>query len=220
MRKIMILFLALTVSISLFEMRAFASTRVKPYRPEEDNLVNLQSQIYSVTEPPLFKHRLTWNIESINYYVDDSASKYTNPIEKAANNWVYTGYGYNRLYPFTQTTNKQMSAADFTTYNSNDGINAITYHYIPCIEYIDFGRPVDPQVEDWTYCEIELNTYNMDTFAFNTRQGVIAHEMGHLFGLMHNDLNSYSIMCQYATGRQVYTVQQVDVNSFLKRYPN
>lgn len=220
MKRVASAFLTLIFAICVFssETRASAAGRVKPYRPEEDNLINTEIQPYSVTEPPVYPYSLTWNIESINYYVYDSASTYTTQIANAANNWVYTGYGYNRLYPFTQTTNVTMSAADFTSYKKDNGENAVTYHCVPVAG--NLGLHVSAMEEDWTYCEIRLNNFYMTGFSSTTRQGVIAHEMGHLFGLMHNDLNSYSIMCQMATGRAVYKVQQVDVNAFLKKFPN
>ena len=33
------------------------------------------------------------------YYIDQSAPGYSGTISGAANNWVYTGWGYNKLYP-------------------------------------------------------------------------------------------------------------------------
>jgi hypothetical protein len=78
------------------------------------------------TEPPLLGGNLTWNIESIYYYVDSSANSYVTPIASAANNWVYTGYGYNRLYPNRRTTNVSNSAIDIFGYNSNDNTNGFT----------------------------------------------------------------------------------------------
>lgn len=65
------------------------------------------------------RHKMTWNVENIWYYVDSSVSSYyTYLISRAADNWVHTGVGYNKLYPLTKTTNITLSAVDF----SNTGL--------------------------------------------------------------------------------------------------
>ena len=72
----------------------------------------------STTEPPLLGGNLIWNIESIYYYVDSSANSFVTPIANAAYNWVYTGYGWNNLYPNSRTYNITYSAIDIYGYSS------------------------------------------------------------------------------------------------------
>lgn len=45
------------------------------------------------------------------------------------------------------------------------------------------------------------------------------HEIGHAFGLDHNNSNQYSIMCQMEFGRQVQSVQAVDNTALNGLYP-
>jgi len=68
------------------------------------------------TLPPT-SYKTTWNIEDIWYYLDSTAVGYSGTISGAANNWVHTGHGYNKLYPNTRTTNKYNSAIDFYSTN-------------------------------------------------------------------------------------------------------
>ena len=82
----------------------------------------------STTEPPLLGGNLIWNIESIYYYVDSSANSFVTPIANAAYNWVYTGYGWNNLYPNSRTYNITYSAIDIYGYSSADEIMA-TQHF-------------------------------------------------------------------------------------------
>lgn len=48
--------------------------------------------------------------------------------------------------------------------------------------------------------------------------GTIRHEMGHAFGLKHNDTNPQSIMCSLIYGRTVNTVQLTDNNAAVSLY--
>lgn len=54
---------------------------------------------------------------------------------------------------------------------------------------------IDPNVNDWNYCAIYVNTF------YNATTATIAHEFGHVMGLAHNNSNPNSIMCQSAFGR-------------------
>ena len=79
------------------------------------------SVIAAGTIPPLFSHDLIWNIESVYYYINSSATSYATPIGSAAYNWVHTGYGWNNLYPNTRTYNISNSTIDIYGYNNVDG---------------------------------------------------------------------------------------------------
>ncbi len=50
------------------------------------------------------------------------------------------------------------------------------------------------------------------------KSGVIAHEIGHAFGLSHRITNKNSIMCQTQYGRKVQTVQNTDWETFKHIY--
>ena len=170
-------------------------------------------------EPGLLHANLLWNIESYRYYVDSTALPYLTPISNAANNWVYTGYGYNRLYPNTRTTNIASSAVDIYAYNQSDLGNARTFYFARTNGTTGNAYEVNPEINNWLFNEIKLNIGYVADKSSTVQQGVVAHEFGHAFGLDENNGNSYSIMCQTAYGRAVYTVQQVDNNAFNHKYP-
>ena len=50
------------------------------------------------------------------------------------------------------------------------------------------------------------------------KSGVIAHEIGHAFGLSHRITNKNSIMCQTQYGRKVQSVQNTDWETFKHIY--
>lgn len=184
------------------------------------------STVSAAAITPTGAYRTSWNIESIYYYIDQSAPGYSGTISAAANNWVYTGLGYNKLYPNTRTYNKTNSAVDI--YAASVGGDAMAYTltykrvngnavYVPWVDIpgrINSGVPN----ESWLFSEIHINNDTFQDYDFNVRQGTIAHEFGHAWGLGHNNENPNSLMCQTAFGRTVQTVQQVDQDAFNRLY--
>ena len=187
---------------------------------------NYKFRVFNYPLTPAHTKNLLWNIESIYYYVDSSASIYTSTIADAAYNWVYTGYGWNNLYPNTQTSNKYYSAIDFYSFYSPpvliEGKWVITLgettHYAR--EYGTYGDPhiVNADTEDWLFNEIKINDYSYSSNP-SSSFATIVHEFGHAFGLAHNNDNVNSIMCQDIHDRAVSTVQDVDHWAFVKKYP-
>ncbi len=182
----------------------------------------------AATMPAYGNYKLTWNIESIYYYIDQSAPGYSGTIAAAANNWVYTGLGYNKLYPNTRTYNKTNSAVDFyaafygnyaftamtETYKRVNG-NAVSVGWVEVPNRTGTGVPA----ENYLFAEIHINNDIFDGYTdFNQRQGIIAHEFGHAWGLGHNPENPNSIMYNWDS-RNVYTIQQVDQDAFNALYP-
>ena len=170
------------------------------------------------TVPPLLRGNLIWNIESIYYYVHSSASAYLTPIADAAHNWVYTGHGWNNLYPNQRTTKIIDSAIDIYAYAKSDGVNGYTTFWARTNVTSGTAYQVSYN-NNWLYNEINLNNTYLSKKTNTYKHGVIAHEMGHCFGLNENNTNKYSIMCQAGYGRAVTTVQEVDQIAFNKKHP-
>lgn len=171
----------------------------------------------SVT-PRIGPYYLAEGVGHVDYYITASASAYSTQIGNAAYKWVYTGYGYNPIYMY-QTTNFYASNMDI--YASDDGAYAGYNAYTAFVDVRTNGDVyVDPTTSFWDYGEIYLNT-NGAAFGgkdSNGKQGVIGHEMGHVFGLDHNDDNIYSIMCSDYKGRVVYTPGQADSDGINAMY--
>lgn len=215
-KKILSFVMAITLLMSI---TIVASARTnKPYRPEEDNLLKSEPrEVATLSEGPLMGGNLTWNIENIYYYVNTSANGFTSNISAAANNWVYTGWGYNKLYPNTRTYDISLSAIDFFGYSRTDGNNGMTYF----LRRNSAGavENVNPDTTNWLFCEVYLNHTYLDSRSATDKQATIGHEFGHVWGLDHNNKNPYSLMCQDSSGRKVYTVQRVDADAFNKKHP-
>ncbi|MGE5456574.1 MAG: matrixin family metalloprotease [Ignavibacteriales bacterium] len=173
------------------------------------------------TPTPTFGHKIIWNIESIYYYVSPGAEQYANYISDAAYNWVYTGLGYNKLYPNARTSNIYYSAVDFYVYQTPpvSGALAQTKFFARTNGTSGDSFRVYPDSSDWLYAEIEIYSDEFNEQGDYNRRGVISHEFGHAWGLAHNSTNPYSIMSQLGQNyRQVNTVQQVDQDAFNSIY--
>ena len=176
------------------------------------------------TSPAYGKYKLTWNIQKIYYYIDKSATGYSGTIADAADNWVHTGVGYNKLYPNKRTYNKKNSAVDiYAEYDGDYSFVAATYTYMKKngvttnIEWVGVpGRyATGIPSANYSYTEIHINNDIFDKYTnFDLRKATIIHEFGHCWGLGHNNENRYSIMNGYNDVREVYTVQKVDNDVF------
>lgn len=188
-------------------------------------------QVNAVIYPAYGQYKLTWNIESIYYYVDSSAENYSSVISSAANNWVYTGLGYNKLWPNTRIYDVLGTAIDIYAYNGNvNGIEATTSLYkwvnsvkteVPWVGVSGRSNTGIPS-GDYKFAEILINSSQISSnssYYTNTRfQGIVAHEFGHCWGIGHNPENVNSLMHNYSDNRS-NTVQQVDQNVFNILYP-
>ena len=79
----------------------------------------------------------------------------------------------------------------------------------------------DPYSQDWYSGQIDLNHTKLSSSSVSddVARGVMKHEIGHAFGLDHNNSNQYSIMCQMEFGRQVQSMQAVDNTALNGLYP-
>jgi len=76
----------------------------------------------------------------------------------------------------------------------------------------------DPHTQNWTFNEVILNVQSLPTLPSDTvRRASMAHEIGHVFGLLHNT-NTNSIMCQYGAGRTATTPNVLDRVSIINKY--
>lgn len=161
--------------------------------------------------PPIGSGRLAGSggIGDVDYYVTNTAlaTGYSGLIDNAANSWVVTGYGWNPIYMY-KTSDSSISNMDiYATAAGLDGSNAWTYLYNI---YGSTHVRVNGATTDWLYGEITLNVSYLNGYSNDTRQGVIAHEMGHVFGLAEHNHDPYSVMCQMGAGRAVTRPGKVD----------
>ena len=158
----------------------------------------------------------------INY--SSGAGYWESFITAAANNWMYTGWA-NPIY-ITFVSSNYGSNMDFHSNDNNYFINqgapsgtlAVTRNFLVDDTNVNTSFGGIP-TQSWYYAEIHINddTFMLDTFSNAAAGGTIRHEMGHAFGLAHNNTNPNSIMHQYrivtSSGyeyRAVQTVQYTD----------
>lgn len=146
-----------------------------------------QRQKHLILQLQYFQKKLTWNIEKVYYYLDASATQYASIISAAANNWVYTGLGYNKLYPNTRAYNIINGTVDFYGANLGDANTIAETRYF--IKNNGISTRVYPNTSDWLYAEIYINPGTFDILSIFNRQGTISHEFGHAWGLAHNHPN-------------------------------
>ena len=168
--------------------------------------------VSAATMPPT-SYKTSWNIESIYYYIDQSAPGYSGTISAAANNWVYTGVGYNKLYPNTRTYDKNGTLAYTSLFKRVNG-NPVVVTWKKVSGRVDTSVPS----ESWLFSEIHINNDVFQDYGFDHREGTLTHELGHAWGLGHNNENQNSVMCQTGYGRKVNKVQKVDNDAFNALY--
>lgn len=150
------------------------------------------------------------------YFVVNSKHNHQTVIDNAMSEWINTTSRLNYTTPisFKKTTNRANSVIDFMntgTTKDNDGhmhsagVLAWTEYYIVG------GKQVSADKQNWKYCYVKLYCSNYDDLSANGRKGTAAHEIGHCFGLAHNNGNKKSIMCQTREGRSVSSAQKCDL---------
>jgi Matrixin len=144
------------------------------------------------------------------YYITSSASSYESLIDQAMNEWIYTTerVGITTPISYRKTTTMSQSVMDIyagSYYPSYMGVLGET-------EFWKYDTKLDPYQENWGWNKIKLNNPNFNNLNSTDRKGTIAHEMGHAFGLAHNNSNPYAIMCQLGYGRKVSNSQADDLH--------
>lgn len=166
-----------------------------------------------------YSHKLSGGVDKMYYYVDKSISSYTTDINNAVNNWIYTGWD-NPIYMYPVSSNNGTAIDFYYKGNSGNCSGSGTLAYTKWYR-LNSGS-VSPNSSNWewaetNYCTLwKTNTYNGFSTA-KSRQGTVAHEIGHAMGLAHNTSSS-SIMTQVGSGRKVYKVDYNSNKDIINKY--
>lgn len=107
--------------------------------------------------------------------------------------------------------------AKYESFWGADGSSTIgeTYHHRD-----DTAGRVYPWNVNYDFAIIYINDnyFRRNDFSNAQATATLAHEMGHAFGLAHNNTNPNSIMCQLGYGRTATRIQKVDNDALNSLY--
>ncbi len=167
--------------------------------------ITIPSSTFAANHYDTFGGKLTggvgnWGKSTQYYWIDSSASGESSRINSSMSAWVHTGKIVSTPISFRNTSNKPSSVIDIykgNYYPRSSGILGETKFYRS-------GSQIDPS-SNYSWAKIQLNSSSFDSLNTYHKSGTIAHEMGHAFGLAHNNYEGDSIMCQFGAGRTVNT---------------
>lgn len=138
------------------------------------------------------------------YYIDSSCtSTMKTDIAAAWNDWTYTTSSLGITTPISvkETTTKSSSVFDFyykAQYEEEEGVLGVTLFWRHQEQVSTTGYMPS---QNWGWCQIILNKPNFVSLSrndggLNRQKGVIAHEIGHAFGLCHTT-SMWTLMYPY-----------------------
>jgi len=160
---------------------------------------NNQRWSFKLSSPiatPAHPYKNTKGIANRTYYIDSTASNYSTFINNGAASWSPT---ITLTQTSSNTADVRFSAKDFNQFPPPYQANwaAVTW------DYNSSNTNIDYDIYNWDYAKIEINS-NSGAFSSSNlndkqRNGCIAHELGHAFGLNHYPAPDGTISIMYPT---------------------
>lgn len=155
-------------------------------------LGSLCTNVYAVT--PTFWGACSRGV-SVYYYIENGTNNaFYQRIKDAAYNWEHTGHGLNPIYLYEKSSSSGTAMDFFAKPSSFWGTNGSSIDGQTSMRNSS-GTEINPESSNWLYSEIYINSTLLSGDSRYTdaiRQGVIAHEMGHAFGLKHYVYTDYA----------------------------
>ncbi|MGL4589363.1 MAG: reprolysin-like metallopeptidase [Mycoplasmatales bacterium] len=173
-------------------------------------LVIVLNPVLTLSAAPAFSAKLLGGFP-VYYGLSTDAAKrgWTSIVDDAVKSWTGSVSGVTAK----NTGIRNDSQADFYHSTSVNGYaNASTsYTFAPCTSNLN------PNNCNWVYTNVTIygNLMVANKYSRAAKQGVIAHEFGHVLGLKDFNTSPYSIMCQAGSGRKV-TVPSTDDKKTIK----
>ena len=149
-------------------------------------------------------YNVSTGVKGKTYFVDPTATPYASSIGTAVSLWN------NATSKVSFTTGIiQNSTIDLYAQDSSHDPNF--YDCYAWTEYYVGGSIVFSTSSNWNWNKIKINTALFNPASSAKKSGVLAHEMGHCFGLDHNPYNLYTLMNPYIDISNIYTPQSGDI---------
>ncbi|WP_302950351.1 matrixin family metalloprotease [Holdemania filiformis] len=181
--------------------------------------------VYAATATPTFGGKFEKGVGNVTIYIDGNsgAGYWETYMKGGANNWMYPGSGMSNPIYIQFVSSNYGSSIDFYAKKDSYWTNQESYGVLAETLFYRYGERIKPNPNNytnWTFTEIYINDDNFrsPSFTNDQAQGTVIHEMGHAFGLAHNNSNVNSIMCQTSHSRAVQRVQQVDNDAVKSKY--
>ena len=168
-------------------------------------------------DSPAYGGKLDRSVNRVSTYIGSGATNFQVLVLRAADNW--TSPGWTSRVNFAYSPNNKGTMLDIycfpkSRFGDSTNIKGLTTWYDASGKLIPW-----PSSGTYRYAMIEGNTNGLNQISIDRRTAVFAHEMGHAFGLDHNDSTTNSIM-HGDTNLRALKVQKADTNTVNKIYPN
>ena len=174
------------------------------------SILILPENLQAAVTGPVFGGRLIDGVYYQNYYIAPSAGGYSDKINVAMSEWNNsTGapWVWTPIW-ITQTGNPNHSRIDFhAEYNYDIGYTSVYTRM-----YLNYVGMAWPWNSNYNWSEIYINNAWIPRYSWTVQKGVMAHEVGHAFGMAHTAYY-YSIMCQNTDAMRVFIPQEIDLNT-------
>ena len=169
--------------------------------------------------------RLTGN-NTVNYYIDSTASSYSTFISNGVNAWYYPRINGTGSY-CTPYNNIYFSNTSWTDSEMDFQAKSLPYaDYIAVTRFYSYENDangndvqVDPDKNNYDFCVVTYNTVifnDLDSTGNISKQATTSHEIGHVLGFDENN-KSGTVMAQ-SNYRTVPAPAKPDNDSLNKRY--